>query len=379
MRYAAAPVATLLLCCGALNVPAHAASFSVAEWGKTAAGERVQRVTMQNDTGMRVSLIDYGATITEISVPDKRGLRKNVVLSLPDVQAYERSARRWGGIVGRYAGRIANGRFQLDGKAVALDTDANGHTLHGGPRGYDRRVWRRTDFHDRQSQGVVFELLSPDGDQGFPGALQLRVRYRMPRKGNELRIEYEATSTAPTPVNFTNHAFYNLRGADSGDLGNQRFLIHADRYANTGDKRIPSGLLSALDGSELDFRSAALVMPRLGRANALLGDPPGIDHSLVFAGTGGGLRLVAEIVDLDSGRRMRVRTTEPGAQFNTGNGFDGSETGSEGIAYRKYGGFAFETQHLPDSPNHPPFPSTILRPGERFRSVTLLSFSVVRD
>ncbi len=343
------------------------------DWGVTRAGRPVGRVTLENQRGMRVSYIDYGATLTALEVPDRHGVRRNVVLSLPNLAAYEATGRRFGAIMGRYAGRIGNARFTLEGKLIELVPNAKGTALHGDPDGYDRRVWQRRDFADTDSIGSVFQLVSPDGDQQFPGKVEISVTYRLLRKRNEFRIEYAASSDAPTVINLTNHAYFNLAGAGSSGLATHRFEIRADRYAQTDAKRVPTGVLAPVAGTPLDFRRAATVSERL-QPSALLGDPPGFDHSLLFKRGASALALVAIIGETGSGRRMQVRSTEPAVQFNSGNGFDGGEIGSEAVAYQRYDGFAFETQHLPDSPNHPNFPSTRLEPGKPYRSVTSFRF-----
>ncbi len=348
----------------------------VDEWGRTKEGERVQRVTLQNECGMRIAYVDWGATIIAISVPDRLGKSQNVVLGLPDLESYERTERRWGAIMGRYAGRIGEARFTLDGRVVNLIPGAHGTTLHGGPNGYDRRVWQRRDFSDRGSLGSVFHLVSPDGDQNFPGRLDVHVIYRLLRHRNELRIEYAAATDAPTVLNLTNHVFFNLAGAGAVGLSTHLFQIDADRFAPTDEKKIPLGAIADVAGTPLDFRKPAGLPDRLANGSTLLGAPPGVDHSLVFTHWTGRLAQVAVVDETTSGRRMQVSTTEPALQFNSGNSFDGSEIGSEGVGYGRYDGFALETQHLPDSPNHPNFPSTVLYPGATFRSVTSYRFSI---
>ncbi len=355
---------------------AFSASIRAEPWGVTRDGQKIERVTLENDRGMRLSYVDYGATITSIEVPDRDGKRQNIVLSLPDLASYEQTRRKFAAIIGRYAGRIADARFPLDGRTVALVPGNNGVTLHGGPAGYDRRVWLRQDFSDAVSMGSTFHLVSADGDQQFPGRLDIHITYRLYRNRNEFGIEYAASTDAPTVINLTNHAFFNLAGAGAAGLATHRFQIHADRFAQTDSKRIPTGTIASVSGTALDFRQSSSVATRLNAASVLLGNPPGFDHSLLFSGWTGKLALVAVIDDAQSGRRMQILTTEPSVQFNSGNGFDGSETGSEGRAYQRYDGFALETQHLPDSPNHPNFPSTTLRPGQPYRSVTTFHFSI---
>ena len=352
------------------------AASRVVSWGRTGGGREVECVTHENDHGMQLACIDYGATLTAINVPDQRGQMRNVVLSLPDLASHERTRRRFGAVMGRYAGRIGGARFVLDGREIKLASNADGVALHGEPDGFDRRVWRRRDFSDDRSMGSTFHLTSADGDQQFPGRLDVSVTYRLFRQHNTFRIEYGATCDAPTVVNLTNHAFFNLAGAGSRGLASHRFQIHADRHAVTDARRVPTGELADVTGTPLDFRHEADISTRLESGHTLLGIPPGFDHSLLFAGHTGGLKVVATIREQSSGRGMEICTTEPSVQFFSGNGFDGSEIGSEGVGYQRHDGFAFETQHLPDSPNHAHFPSTTLHPGDKFQSITAFRFFV---
>lgn len=350
------------------------AGIRVQPWGEHQ-GQPVERVTLENERGMRLAYIDYGATLVAADVADRRGRRRNVILSLPDLPAYERTKRRFAAIMGRYAGRIAGARFTLDGKTFKLVANQKGVALHGDPDGYDKRVWRRQDFADATSIGSIYRLVSPDGDQRFPGTLKVSVTYRLLRKRDEFQIEYSAVTDAPTVVNLTNHAYFNLAGAGASGLATQRFQINADRYVETDKLHLPSGRLLSVAGTPLDFRRPASVTARLAVPSALLGDPPGIDQTLVFSSPGGQLRLVASVVDMASGRRMDIRSTEPAVQLYSAGGFDGSEIGAEGRGYLAGDGFAFEAQHLPDSPNHPEFPTTALYPGQVLRSLTTYRFT----
>jgi len=365
---------TLLVTAG----QAGSTGIAVQPYGSTAAGVPVEKVTLTNDRGMTLGFIDYGATLISAAVADRKGQRRNVLLDLPDLAAYQRSTRKWGAIIGRYAGRIGGARYTLDGKTVQLQPNARGLTIHGGPPGYEHRVWQRRDFADGTSLGAVYTLVSPDGDQAFPGKLTIRVTYRLLRASDEFRIEYAAVTDAPTVLNLTNHAYFNLAGAGSRGIDTHRFRIDADRYAVTDANRVPTGELASVAGTLLDFRQPASAAARLQTPSPLLGDPPGFDHSVVFAKPVGKLAVVAVVDDTASGRRMEIGTTEPSAQFYTANAFDGKEVGTSGTAYQRYDGFAFETQHLPDSPNQPAFPTTVLRPGEVFRSVTSFRFTTTR-
>jgi aldose 1-epimerase len=376
IRYAMSVWFGAALSFASCSVAAHSAALQVEPWGNSSNGKPVERVTLTNDRGMQLSYIDYGATLVAVEVPDRKGKLQNIVLSLPDMAAYEHTRHRYGAIMGRYAGRIANARFTLNGRSIELVPALKGNAIHGDPDGFDKRVWNRQDFSAPDSLGSTFHLVSPDGDQKMPGTLDVHVTYRLYRKRNEFRIEYEAETDAPTVVNLTNHCFFNLAGAGSSGLAGHLFEIKADRYAETDARRTPTGALLSVTGTVLDFQRPTGIAARLDSGAPLLGDPPSIDHSLLLTHANGKLGLAATIDDASSGRRMQVWTTEPSVQFNAGNGFDGGEIGSEGVAYRRHDGFALETQHLPDSPNHANFPSTTLVPGARFHSVTSYRFTI---
>lgn len=338
------------------SMSASAATSKVEPWGA------VERVTLINDRGMTLSYIDYGATITSVVVPDRAGHAANVMLSLPDLAAYQRSKNRHAAIIGRYAGRIAHAQFTLDGKTIHLPANAKGVALHSDPDGFDKRVWQRKDFDERTSLGSVYRLTCAEGDQGYPGRLDVEVTYRLMKRKNEFRIEYRAWTDTPTIINLTNHGFWNLAGAGASGVDTHRLTIAADRVTEIDDLKIPTGRLLPVSGP-LDFRRPVLLGERLAATD--------YDHSYVFTHWSGRLAKVVTLDETVSGRRLEIRTTEPSLQFFSGNGFDRSEASG----YKKHDGLAFETQHLPDSPNHPNFPSTELRPGQDFRSVTSFSFS----
>ena len=376
-RLAATALVCLSFSLAMAGLPAQA-GIRVEQWGQLRSGQAIDKVTLQNERGMRLSYIDYGATITAVEVPDRTGRVAGVMLGLPTLAAYETTQRRHGAVIGRFAGRIAHARYTLDGRTVHLIPNAKGMAVHGDPVGFDKRVWTRRDFADRESIGSVFTLVSADGDQGFPGRLDVRVTYRLLRRSNEYRIEYQAVTDAPTVLNLTNHGFFNLGGAGSGALDAHTFQIEAERHVVTDAVRVPTGELASVAGTVLDFRKPAGIVDRIASGAPVLGKPAWYDHGLVFNKPAGAVALVATIADARSGRRMQVRTTEPSVLLNSGNGFDGSEVGSEGVAYQRHAGFAFETQHLADSPNQPGFPATVLRPGQVFTSVTSFRFSVDR-
>lgn len=363
MRLTALAAALFAASASALAAP----GIRVEAYGVTQAGHKVEKVTLENARGMKLAYIDYGATLIQADAADRQGQRRNVILSLPDLAAFERTRGRYGAIIGRYAGRIANARYTLDGKSVQLLPNSKGMAIHGDPAPYDKRVWQRQDFSDAESLGSIYRLHSPDGDQNFPGAMDISVTYRLLRDSDEFRIEYQATTSAPTVHNLTNHLYLNLAGAAANTLEGHQFQIAADRYLETDAVRIPSGALLDVQGTPFDFRSAASVHARLPSV------PGGYDHSLVFSKPLGAYAQVAVITG--GGRRLTVSTSEPSVQLYTVNGFNGSEVGSEGVGYQRYGAFAFETQHLPDSPNHAAFPSTALYPGQVFRSKTSFRFT----
>ena len=353
---------------------ASATTVAVEPWGTTGKGQAVERVTLENDRGMKLSYIDFGAIITSVEVPDRSGKRANVVLSLPDLAGYERNKRRYSAIIGRYAGRIAHAQLPLDGKLLILPSNGRGYVIHSDPDGFDKRVWQRKDFSDATSVGSIFHITCLDGEQGYPGRLDVEVTYRLMRQENLFSIDYRAWTDTPTVINLTNHGFFNLAGAGSSGVGTHRLEIAADRYVATDKLNVPTGDLPSVAGTPFDFRQSTSVAERIAAVAHL----PGLDHGLLFTDWTGTLAKIAVLDETVSGRRMEISTTEPSLQLFSGNGFDGTEVGSEGIAYQRHDGLAFETQHLADSPNHPNFPTTELRPGESFHSKTSFSFSVTR-
>jgi aldose 1-epimerase len=356
-----------------LWLPASAQTAS--RWGRHA-GRAVDLIRLRNRRGMTVVLSDYGAMIDAIEVPDRAGRLADVVLGFRSLETYEATPQRYGGVIGRYAGRIDHARFVLDHRTFHLTPGRNGVTLHGGPIGYDRRVWAHRLLSGPEGLGVGFQLVSPAGDQHFPGRLDVSVTYWLARERNALTILYAARSDAPTVVNLTNHVFFNLAGAGVRGLAGERFRIMADRYVEVDARKIPDGQLPSVVGTPFDFLRPHGIEARLRSGNPLLGAPPGYDVTLVFSHWTGALAHVASIWDTGSGRRLDVYTSEPAVQFNTGTGFDGRSIGREGRAYVSGDGFSLETEHLPDSPNRPAFPSTVVRPGKPYRSETRLQFSI---
>jgi aldose 1-epimerase len=367
-------------------------------WGRTSQGEEIGLYTLTNAAGLRVKIMTYGATITAVEVPDRRGRTANVTLSLEAPEDYLRGHPCFGSTIGRYANRIARGRFRLDGVEYRLATNNGPNHLHGGLRGFDKVVWRAEPVQRPGFAGVAFSYRSADGEEGYPGTLLVQVTYALTDQ-NALRMDYSATTDKPTLVNLTNHAYWNLAGSGSGDVLGQELMISADRYLPVDEGLIPTGELRPVAGGPMDFTRPMTIGSRIQAAGG------GYDHCYVIkprpavapasaaleagvavelppqrsATTGRGFvepTLAARAVEPESGRTMEVYTTEPGVQLYTANGLDG-RLRAFGAAYGKHAGFCLETQHFPDSPNRPEFPSTVLRPGETYRQVTIHKFEVL--
>ena len=323
--------------------------------------------------GIRVSILTYGGIIETLEVPDRTGAYANVVLGLPSLHDYVTRSPYFGAIVGRYANRIARGRFALDGKTYQLACNNGPNALHGGMHGFNSRAWTiepQTDPHRLQLMRV-----SPAGEEGYPGTLTVRVAYTA--GDNSLRLEYEALTDAPTVLNLSNHAYWNLAGEGSGTILDHELRIPAAAFTPVDETQIPAGILQPVDGTPFDFRRPTRIGARIGANGRQLSTGQGYDHNWVLDAPApdSGLRIAAEVYDPQSGRRLEVLTDQPGVQFYSGNQLDGTLTGLSGRAYGSRDGIALETQHFPDSPNHPAFPGTTLRPGEHFRSVTIFRFS----
>lgn len=352
------------------------ARVAVSAFGALPDGRPVERYTISHDTGVEVAVLTYGGIVRSLLAPDRRGDRVDVVLGLPDLDAYVRRNPYLGCITGRYANRIAGGRFVLDGLEHRLVTNDPPNHLHGGLVGFDKVLWAGVELRDELGAGVRLAHTSPDGDEGYPGTVEVEVDYRLTDEG-ELRIDYRATTDAPTVVNLTNHSLFNLAGEGAGDVFEHHLSIAASRYVPVDATQIPTGLLAPVDGTPMDFRSSRPIGDDAGEAGfEQLAIGRGYDHTWVLDRGEPGLALAARVVEPESGRRLEVRTTEPGVQLYVGNLFDGTVTGTGGRPYRRGAGLALETQHLPDSPNQPAFPPTVLRPGGRFASTTVYRFGV---
>ncbi len=347
-----------------------------AEYGRTPEGAAVDVYTLTNANGLEVRAITYGAYVVSLKTPDRQGRLDDVVLGFDTLDGYLQSGSHMGSVVGRYGNRIANAKFTLDGRTYPLAANDGVNHLHGGVKGFDRHVWTGEAVRKGEDVGVRFTLVSPDGDEGYPGRLETTVTYTLTPK-NELVVEYEGTTDKPTVVNLTQHSYFNLAGQHSGDILDHELQIHADRVTTAGPGLIPTGALASLDGSPLDFRKTTRIGARIDHDDAQLQLGRGYDHNYVVNRAGPGLVPAARLADPKSGRVMEVLTTEPGLQLYTGNWL-GEEKGKAGRVYPRRSGVCLETQHYPDSPNRPEFPSTVVRPGETYRSKTVFAFGVTR-
>ncbi|GLS44586.1 aldose epimerase family protein [Methylobacterium brachythecii] len=340
-------------------------------FGKTKGGEIVSRLTLERGN-FRVQVLDYGGILTTIETPDREGRLANVVLGLDSVEGYETVSPHFGALAGRYANRIARGRFALDGTTYELPINNPPNTLHGGINGFAKRLFR---IEAADAGRVVLMRRSPDGEEGFPGNLDLEVVYSLPEDG-VLRIDYRAFTDKPTVLNLTNHSYFNLAGEGSGDVMGHVVEIAADAYTPTDAGQIPTGEIRSVEGTPFDFRKPTAIGERIRQEDPQIVLAKGYDHNFVLRNAGGGLRPAASCHDPASGRRLDIATTQPAVQLYTGNNLDGTLVGPSKRTYRSGDGICFETQGFPDAPNHLDFPSTVLRPGAPFVSTTTYRFSV---
>ncbi len=340
-------------------------------FGQTEAGDEVVQYSLRNRSGMKVGLINFGAIITSVEVPDRDGKLANVTLGFPEIAGYQVNNPYFGGACGRFANRIAKGKFSLDGTEYSLFLNNGPNTLHGGQVGFMKKSWKAAPFQNDDATGVKFTYTSPDGEEGYPGELKSIVTYSL-TDANELKIEYQATTDKPTVINLTNHAYWNLAGVGSGLIVDHELTLWCSQFLPVDETGIPSGELAAVAGTCMDFLKPEKIGTRIAEP---VNGAGGYDHCYVVDGTAGELRPAAKIVEPTSGRVMEIFTTEPGIQFYTGNFLEG--TPATGNA-PKHGAFCLETQHFPDSPNRPEFPTTRLNPGETYRHTTVHKFSVAK-
>jgi aldose 1-epimerase len=337
-------------------------------FGHTPEGTAVELYSL-SDAKIEVDIITYGAIIVSLRTPDRNGKLEDVVLGCDSVEQYVKQTAHFGGIVGRYANRIAHGAFQLDGHTYSIPKNDGDNALHGGTRGFDKMVWDAKPIPN----GVELSYLSKDGEQGFPGTLNTTVRYTL--DGGALRIEYGADTDKDTVVNLTNHSYFNLAGQGTGDILRHVVKVDASRMTPVDANLIPTGELKSVEGTPFDFQTPHSIGERIDTDDPQLRLGHGYDHNFVLDHPAGSLSEAAEVYEPKTGRILRVLTTEPGMQLYTGNFLDGSITGKEGRVYNRRYALCLETQHFPDSPNHPSFPSTELKPGKQFHSVTVFEFS----
>ena len=327
-------------------------------------GEEVKLYTLSAGD-LKFSLTNFGAAWTSLFVPSRKGIKDDVLLGFSDLNGFLNNGPYIGVTVGRFANRIKGASFKLNGKTFNIDANENGNSLHSGWRGFDKLLWKSESFTDGDGVYVRFELISPDGEGGFPGSMKAVVTYGL-TKSNELTADYQAEIDAPCPVNLTNHAYFNLAGEGKGSILAHEVVLNSSSYVEVDDQSIPTGKLIPVEKSVFDFNKKR-------RIDSNLGSLDGYDHCFVVDGSSGTLRPCAEVTDPDSGRLMKVSTTQPGVQFYTGNKLKG-QAGKQGSCYHKHAGFCLETQHLPDSPNQSDFPSCIFSPGKNYHEKAVFSF-----
>lgn len=365
-----------------LNLVALSKSFAVdtqeqkmmkierSEYGTTSNGESVSLFTLTNAAGNTVQLTNYGAIITSVQVPDRVGKRANVTLGYPSLTGYLERHPYFGATVGRFCNRIGGGKFSIDGKTFTLVTNNGPNHLHGGTIGFDKLVWSAEEIKSDSLIGIKFHVVSPDGQEGYPGKLTVDAEYSW-SNDNALKFTFRASTDKATILNLTNHAYWNLAGAGNGNMLNHSLQLWCDRYLAVDDTLIPTGEFASVEATPLDFRLPHKIGERIG----MLPQTKGYDHCFVVNGKLGELRLAAKVSEPTSGRAVELYTTQPGVQLYTGNHLGGNASSG---GFKQHEGFCLETQHYPDSPNRPSFPTTVLRPGETFEETTVMKFYVIK-
>lgn len=357
---------------------APAASVTRAPFGTLPDGTPIEVFTLTNAHGIVVRAITYGGIIVSLHAPDRDGRLDDIVLGYDTVDGYVKdNSPYFGAIIGRFGNRIAKGTFTLDGQTYTLATNNGPNHLHGGLKGFDKVVWTGESASTDRGPSVTFSRTSPDGEEGYPGALTARVTYTLTDR-DELIVDYHATTDKPTIVNLTQHSYFNLAGQGARDILAHELQIDADRYTPVDATLIPTGELAPVEGTPFDFRQPTAIGARIDADHPQIKAGLGYDHNFVLNRSGDGLEVAARVVEPTTGRTLEVATTEPGLQFYSGNFLDGSITGKADRVYRHRYGFCLETQHFPDSPNQPAFPPVVLRPGEEYRTQTVFTFGVVR-
>ena len=352
----------------------NAQKISKESFGKTADGESVDLFTLTNRNGMEAKITNYGGIVTTLTAPDRNNKYADVVLGFNDLDSYLKGHPYFGALVGRYGNRIAKGRFTLNGVEYKLAVNNGENHLHGGIKGFDKVVWTARSMRTKLGPALSLTYVSKDMEEGYPGNLTVKVVYTL-TNNNELRIDYSASTDKDTVTNLTHHSYFNLAGEGTGDILNHQLLLKASRFTPTDAGSIPTGELRNVQGTPFDFLKSTAIGARINQDEEQLKFGGGYDHNWVVNGRAGTLRQAASVYESTSGRVMDVWTTEPGIQFYTGNFLDGTLTGKSGKAYARRNGFCLETQHYPDSPNKPKFPTTTLRKGATYRSTTIYRFS----
>jgi aldose 1-epimerase len=363
--------AWVLIAVGFMAGPVFASSIETKPFGTTADGQWVQQYVLTNDSGASVRMITYGATVTQLLVPDKNGALGDVVLGFDNLKQYEDQSPYFGATVGRVGNRIAHGIFSIDSVRYCLAVNNGPNHLHGGFKGLDKRIWQAESAMTTDGPSVRFTLLDPDGAEGYPGNVHITVIYSL-TNSNALKIQYFATTDKATPINLTNHSYFNLKDGGKTNIVDHVMKIYGDHFTPVDETLIPTGELAAVQGTPFDFTTPKPI----GQDIKSVGKTNGYDHNFVLTNQDGSLAKAIEMYEPQSGRLMEVWTTEPGVQMYTSNSFDGSLKGKDNVAYNQYAAVALECQHYPDSVNHPTFPNTILRPGETYRQITEYRFSV---
>lgn len=351
-------------------------SLQKQHYGKTSEGQSVELYTLTNKNGMDVRIITLGGIITSIRVPDRNGEMANVVLGCASLEDYLTQSPYFGCITGRFANRIAKATFKLNGTEYKLAANDGTNSLHGGVKGFDKRVWQAKEIKTDSEVGVELSYTSPDGEEGYPGNLQTTVTYSLDND-NALHIDYKATTDKPTMVNLTNHTYFNLAG--EGTILNHELMLNADHYTPVDSTAIPTGEVAKVEGTPFDFRKSTVIGERIRAGHEQMVFGRGYDHNWVLNRANpkdGAMMLAAKLLEPNSGRVLDVLTTEPAIQFYSGNFLTGTVVGSSGNTYRQSDGLCLETQHYPDAPNQPSFPSTVLNPGETYQTTTIFHFTV---
>lgn len=366
---------SIMSMCSNIGTAEAKSSMKKEPFGKTEDGRAVDLYTLTNKKGMEVRITNFGGIVVSLKAPDRNGKLEDVVLGYDSIDGYLTNKAYFGALIGRYGNRIAHGQFQLEGKTYNLPKNDGDNTLHGGTTGFNKRLWTAKDVSGSKGQALELTYVSKDGEEGFPGTLTATVVYTLDDQ-NELHIDYSATTDKATVVNLTNHSYFNLAGQGNGDILGHQLLLKADRFTPVGQTLIPTGELKEVKDTPFDFTKATAIGARINNDDQQLKFGKGYDHNWVLnGGIASAPRLAAEAYDSSSGRVLQVLTTEPGVQFYSGNFLDGSITGKSGKVYNLRNGFCLETQHFPDSPNHPNFPSTELKPGQKYHTTTIFKFS----